>query len=99
MHVLMVRSKVKADNVADVEAAVEKVFAAIHEAKPAGVRYATTKLSDGVTFLALLELDDPKANPLVGLPAFMEFQATLKQWMVEPPTAEQLTVVGSYALA
>lgn len=98
MPVLMVRSKVKAENVADVEAAVEKVFSAIHEAQPTGVRYASAKLSDGVTFLAMLELDDPTANPLVGLPAFTEFQADLEQWMAEPPTAEQLTVVGSYAL-
>ncbi|HEX6418085.1 MAG TPA: hypothetical protein VFZ77_06300 [Acidimicrobiales bacterium] len=98
MHVLMVRSQVKAENVADVEAAVEKVFTAIHEAQPAGVRYATAKLSDGVTFVAMLELDDPKANPLVDLPAFTEFQASLGQWMAGPPAAEPLTVVGSYRL-
>jgi hypothetical protein len=37
-------------------------------------------------------------NPLAALPAFVEFQENLKQWMAEPPTVEQLTVVGSYRL-
>jgi hypothetical protein len=51
-----------------------------------------------VSFITLLGLDDPSVNPLVGLPAFTEFQANLEQWMAEPPTAEQLSVVGSHAL-
>jgi hypothetical protein len=37
MSVLMVRSKVKADSVAEVEAAITTVFAAIQRAQPAGV--------------------------------------------------------------
>jgi hypothetical protein len=41
MQTLMVRSKVKAGHVADVEAAAEKVFAAIAEAQSAGVHYAS----------------------------------------------------------
>jgi hypothetical protein len=28
----------------------------------------------------------------------VEFQENLKQWMAEPPTVEQMTVVGSYRL-
>lgn len=37
-------------------------------------------------------------TPLMALPAVVEFQENLKQWMVEPPTVEQMTVVGSYRL-
>jgi hypothetical protein len=98
MNVLMVRSKVKAESVTDVEAAIEKVFSAIEQAQPAGVRYASSRLGDGVTFVALLELEDGVDNPLPALPAFVEFQEDLKKWMAEPPTLEQMTVVGSYRL-
>jgi hypothetical protein len=76
MNVLMVRSKVKAKSVAEVEAAITKVFSAIERAQPAGVRYASSRLEDGVTFVALLELEGGVDNPLKALPAFVEFQET-----------------------
>jgi hypothetical protein len=46
--------------------------------------------------VALFELEDGVDNPLAALPAVVEFQENLKQWMAEPPTVEQMTVVGSY---
>jgi hypothetical protein len=98
MNVLMVRSKVKADRVADVEAAIEKVFSAIQREQPAGVRYASSRLQDGVTFVALLEVEEGVDNPLPSLPAFLQFQEELKELTAEPPTAEQMTVVGTYRL-
>jgi dihydropteroate synthase len=97
MTVMMIRAKVNADNVAEVEAAVEQTFAAIEKAQPAGVRYASTKLDDGVTFVVLLSLENTN-NPLETIPEFVEFQTKLKGWIVEPPTAERLAVVGSYRL-
>jgi hypothetical protein len=97
MKVLMVRSKIKAESVAEVETAIEKVFSAIKQAQPAGVRYASSRLADGVTFVILLELEG-EDNPLAALPAFVEFQEDLKKWIAEPPTVEQLTVIGSYRL-
>ncbi|HEY7045772.1 MAG TPA: hypothetical protein VH373_01030 [Jatrophihabitantaceae bacterium] len=101
MSVMMVRTQVRPDRVADVEAAVQKTFAAIDAAQPQGVRYASTKLADGVTFVVLLELPgdaDPGANPLMAIPEFAELQANLKGWLAGPPTAEPLQVVGSYRL-
>jgi hypothetical protein len=74
------------------------VFAAIEQAQPRGVRYASCRLPDGVTYVAVLALEDPPANPLVAIPAFAEFQENLKGWLAEPPSVEQLTVAGSYAL-
>ena len=74
------------------------MFAAIDAAAPQGVRYASCKLPDGETFVILLELDDDTDNPLLGVPAFREFQATLQNWIAEPPVVEQLTPVGSYRL-
>ena len=98
MNVLMVRSRVKADSAAEVEAAVAKMFAAIEQAQPPGVRYASCRLPDGVTYVAMLALENPAANPLVEVPAFTEFQENLKGWLAEPPSIEQLTVAGSYQL-
>ena len=98
MPVLMVRSKIKPQNAADAEAAIKRVFSAIEQAQPAGVRYASSRLADGVSFVVLLEFEGGVDNPLVALPAFVEFQENLKQWMATPPTVEQMTVIGSYRL-
>ena len=77
----MVRSEVKPESVAEVEAAVEKMFAAIEQAQPAGFRYASCKLSDGVTFVAFLELTEGVENPLPALAEFRGSQAGLKDWL------------------
>jgi hypothetical protein len=103
MPVMLLRAKVKAENVADVEAAVTTMFSAIHQAEPKGVRYASCKVAngavvDGATFVILLELEDGAENPLAAVPAFREFQQGLANWLAEPPLPEQLTVVGSYNL-
>ena len=102
MNVLMVRSKIKAENVGDAQAATEKVFQAIEQAQPAGVRYAAAWLSDGVTLLALLEVEnseDPRNdNPLLALPAYAELRENLKPWYAEPSAVERATLIGSYRL-
>ena len=96
MNVLMVRAKIKEENVADTQAAVGKVIQALEQARPAGVRYASCTLSDGVTVVALLE--QRRGNPLRGFPAYAEMLENLKQWYAEPPAVEQMTVIGSYGL-
>lgn len=68
MSVLTVRAKLKEEHVADAEAAVKRMFAAIERERLEGIRYASVKLEDGVTFLALLEVEDGVENPLPGLP-------------------------------
>ena len=98
MNVLMVRAKIKEENVADARAAIEKVIQTFEQAQPAGVRYASCLLSDGVTFVALLELKDDGGHPLRGFPAYQEMVESLKQWYAEPPAAERMTVTGSYGL-
>lgn len=98
MDVVMIRAKVNAENVPDIEAAAEKMFAAIDAARPEGVKYASAGLADGVSFVALLAFDDPADNPLAAIPEFREFQERLKGWLAEPPTVEPLTVLGSYEL-
>jgi len=96
MNVLMVRATVKAAQVTEIEAAVKRVFAALQHEQPKGIRYASSRLPDGVTYVVLLELDDGVDNPLPALPEFRAFQETLKNSMAEPPISDQLTVIGSY---
>lgn len=96
MSMMIVRSTIKAEHVAEVEAAARAMFSEIDAAQPQGVRYTSSKLADGVTFVAILELQDGVENELPKIRAFREFQGSLKDWVEAPPIPEQLTVVGSY---
>ena len=96
MNVLMVRAKVKAEQVAAIEAAGKRIFEALEREQPQGFRYTTCRLPDGVTYINLWEIDDGVDNPLTTLPEARAFQEGLKTWMAEPPIYEQLMVVGSY---
>ena len=68
MSVHMVEAKIRRESVTDVQAAAEKMFAAINAAQPEGIRYASSLLPDGETFVALLQVDDGVKNPLLGFP-------------------------------
>ncbi|MFF2999626.1 hypothetical protein ACFVTC_34555 [Streptomyces sp. NPDC057950] len=96
MTVLMVRATVKPECVDELEAALRKMFTAIEGARPKGVRYASYRLPDGVTYLAELEIADGIENPLPGIREFREFQAALGDWLAAPPVAERLEVRGAY---
>ena len=102
MNVLMIRSKFNEEHVADAQAAIEKVVQELEQSQLAGVRYAVTRLSDGVTLIALLEVENSENpaldNPLRALPAYADLLENLKPWQAGPPTVEQMTVIGSYRL-
>jgi hypothetical protein len=98
MKLLMVRATVRAEHVTDIEEAGQGLFAAIEREQLAGIRYASVRLPDGVTYLNLLGLDDGVANPLPALPEARNFQQHLKGWLAAPATSEPLTVIGSYQL-
>jgi hypothetical protein len=74
------------------------MFSAIERARLEGVRYASCRLADTATFVILLQIQDGIQNPLPTVPEFREFQDNLKNWITEPPTPDQLTVIGSYNL-
>jgi hypothetical protein len=98
MSVQMVHSKIKAESVADVQAATRKMYAAINAAQPEGIRYASCLLPDGETFVALVQVDDGVDNPLPGVPEFRELLELVEGSRAEPPNAQPLTVIGSYRL-
>jgi hypothetical protein len=97
MNVMMVRAKIKEENVAGTQAATDKVIQALERAKP-DVHYAVTRLSDGVTVLAFLEIEPGQEHPLLAFPEYAEMLEDLKDWYAEPPTVEHMTVIGSYQL-
>src|SRR5262245_8962069 len=98
MSVTMVRQKVKDESVEEAEAAVPDLFATLDRVGPEGVRYASTRVADSATFVALFELADGIADPRPGIPEFLRFIEQLKGWVDGPPVIEQLDVVGSYNL-
>lgn len=97
MKRVLVQYKVKADKAAENQQFVEKVYEELKQNAPDGIRYATFKLEDGVSFvhIASIETSDG-ANPLGETAAFQQFQANIRDRCVEPPVAVDLDEVGSY---
>ena len=93
---VMVRYKVKPEQVARNEELVRAVYEELDRVEPAGLRYATFKLPDGVTFVHLADTDGA-GSPLTGLTAFKAFQAGLRERCTEPPVLSELSEVGSFA--
>jgi quinol monooxygenase YgiN len=92
---VMVRYKVKPEQVARNEELVRAVYTELHQAEPGGLRYATFKLPDGVTFVHLADTNG-EGTPLTGLAAFKAFQAELRERCDEPPVLSELSEVGSF---
>ena len=98
MSALMVQSKINAESVADVQALVKKVLAALDAAQPEGLRYGSWLLPDGETVVALRQVDDGVENPLPGLPEYQELLEIVEGSRAEPPVVQELAVIGSYRL-
>jgi len=76
---------------------VEEVYAELAAKDPGGLRYATYRLADGVTFVHVATVDADE-NPLNATAAFARFQEGLAERCAQPPAASQATVVGSYGI-
>jgi hypothetical protein len=93
---VMVRYKTSSEtHAAANETLVHAVFDELRANKPAGVNYATYKLSDGVTFVHVATLDGADVA-LTELPSFKAFQKQLKDRCVELPLVTEMTVVDSF---
>jgi hypothetical protein len=100
MRQVIVRYKVKPDRVAENEELVRAVYEELHRTKPAGLRYATFKLDDGVSFVHLASVESEKGdNPLSKVQAFHEFQKGIDDRTDERPVVTGLEAIGSYRLA
>lgn len=96
---IMVQYRVKSDRADENEALIARVFEALTREKPAGIRYASFKAADGVSFthLAIVETAD-STNPLVALEAFKRFVSAIRDRCEVPPVTIELGAVGSYRM-
>jgi len=94
---VMVRYTVRPDRVARNEELVRAVYAELAETRPAGLRYVTFAVDDGVSFVHIAEVTTEDGhNPLADAAAFADFQEGLGERLVAPPTVTQLRRIGSY---
>jgi quinol monooxygenase YgiN len=97
VRTIMVRYKVKPERAEENEQLVQAVYEELERATPAGLRYATFKLDDGVSFVHLAATDtEDGQNPLQGVKAFQAFQKDVSDRCAEPPEARDLHEVGSF---
>jgi hypothetical protein len=93
----MVRYKVKAERVEENERYVSAVFEQLKREQPPGLRYATFKLDDGLSFMHIVALETADgSNPIVDLAAFKAFSASVRDRCAEPPVFVELQEIGSY---
>jgi hypothetical protein len=94
----MVRYKVKPDRVEENVALVEAVYAALSDARPEGLHYATFRLADDLSFMHLVVETDQPGSILGQVPAFQAFTADIEGRCDEPPVATEITLVGSFGI-
>jgi quinol monooxygenase YgiN len=95
MRQVMVRYKVKPDRVDENEELVRAVYEELAGSAPAGLRYATFRLDDGVSFVHLASVEG-EHNALAESEAFARFQADVRDRCEELPVVTELHEVGSY---
>ena len=95
MKQVMVRYKVKPDRAEENEELVRAVYDELRRTTPAGLRYATFQLEDGVSFVHVAQTEEGQ-NPLTEVAAFKEFQKEIGDRCEEPPVVAELREVGSY---
>jgi hypothetical protein len=93
----MVRYKLKSDRVAENEKLVRAVYEALHRLRPPGLRYATFRLDDGLSFVHIVaHAAGGDSSALSSLPAFQAFVAGIRERCDEPPVTTELQEIGSY---
>ena len=96
MKTIMVRYKTS-EATGDANATlVRAVFEELRTRAPGGIRYASYRLADGVTFVHVATVASRDDNPLTALSSFKAFQAQLKDRCVETPVVTEVSIVGAY---
>ena len=97
MPVTVVRYQTRPERADENQGLIEAVFADLATRRPEGLRYASFRLADGVSFVHVAAVDTPDGhNPLTDSPAFQAFTADIGARCVDPPQALAGTVVGAY---
>src|SRR5262249_22723432 len=93
----VVRYRTKPECADENEELIRDVFAELAESQPDGLRYASFRLDDGVSFVHVAVIDG-EHNPLTESAAFGKFQAGIADRCAAGPAAADATPVGSYRL-
>jgi hypothetical protein len=93
---IMVRYQVKPDRTAENEALVRAVYDQLQREEFAGLRYATFKLDDDVTFVHIAAETGEGDRSLADLEAFQEFTKDIGDRCDVAPVATGLREVGSF---
>ena len=73
------------------------LYEALHQSRPPGLRYATFRLDDGVSYVHIVSHEEADgSNALTALPAFKAFAAGVKERCEVMPVRVELKVIGSY---
>jgi len=97
MKKILVRYRIKANKVAENEQLVKEVYEQLHVIQIEGLRYATIKLEDGVTFVHIAYHENEQVSKELGsLPAFRKFTENINDRCDEPPLVSSVSIVGSY---
>lgn len=94
-NAMVIRYTVKPEAAEENQRLVQNVFAELTANQPDGLHYATFRLADGVSFVHIVSIDG-EDNPLPKTEAFVEFQRSIGERWVEPATAAEASIVGSY---
>ncbi len=92
---VIVRYKTRPDAADENQRLVENVFTELARNDPGGLRYATFRLADGVSFVHVAVVEG-EVNPLQHSTAFAEFQREIGARCVEPPMPTEALLVGAY---
>jgi hypothetical protein len=92
---VVVRYETRGEAAEENERLVRRVFAELAEQRPDGLRYATFRLADGVSFVHLAVVEGEE-NPLSGSAAFADFQKGIGERLADGPDRAEATLVGSY---
>jgi hypothetical protein len=95
MRQVMVRYTVKPDRAAENEELIRAVYDELAATAPTGLRYATYRLDDGVSFVHVASAEDDD-NALAESAAFARFQAGVRDRCDVQPVVTELHEVGAY---
>ncbi|WP_028638149.1 hypothetical protein [Nocardioides sp. URHA0032] len=93
MSRIMVRYRVRPDAAAENERLIGEVFEELAAEQPEGFTYQSMVLSDGVTFVHVVD-GDSAALPTSA--AFQRFASTVGDRCEDPPQQTSVRIVGSY---
>ena len=94
---VLTQSRLKPERVAENERLAAAVFEALKQQQPPGLRYATFRLADGVSFMHIVSHEEADGvNALTELPAFKAFAEGVRERCEVPPIRVELTEIGSY---